>query len=169
MSNTVEQEKLYRDNAWDKKACDMALHLVGVLQNEVPEAKVYFIGALSLGLNGHNDVDLNVHVHTDDPEMLAEREVVISRILGHEPTAQERHLLQWEYVADAVVIDCIAYDNSFEGVNEQIRIHELLRSSEELREEYAELKRVHDGTPLAEYQDAKKCFFQKVLQNGSSV
>lgn len=91
-----------------------------MLQHAVPEAKVYFIGALSLGLNGHNDVDLNVHICTDDPALLAERGVAISRILGHEPTTQKEHLLQWENVADDVEIDCIAYDNSFEGVDEQI-------------------------------------------------
>jgi GrpB-like predicted nucleotidyltransferase (UPF0157 family) len=73
-------------------------------------------------------------------------------------------MVQWEYREDDVEIDIIAYDNCFEGVDDQIHIHRVLKDSEHWRSEYAELKRAHDGAPINEYQEAKKRFFNKLLE-----
>ena len=154
---------LYTDTLWSESAFKYAETLVAELRTAAPDCNVYFIGALSLGLSGHNDVDLNVHCHTRDSEELLECARKVATVLGHEPTSVDEHLIQWVYVREGVEVDTILYDDLFEGVGDQIRIHEILAGNDVQRAEYARLKGAYDQRPLDEYSEAKKKFFKKIL------
>jgi hypothetical protein len=156
-------EKIYIQKEWDASAFEKAEQLVADLQKLIPESHVYFTGALALKIAGKNDIDISVDCGSFSHERLLEIEPTISAHINQSSTHTEPNFVQWEFGRDEIEYDIVLYNNQFPGMDDQMKIHDILSHDTSLCAQYQELKNSFDGKPYEEYRKAKIAFFNKTL------
>jgi len=158
-------DQMFHLKPWVPEVATTAQNLIARIHEATPELEVLFMGAAALGLPGKNDIDLDILCEAKDITQNAEQ---LKAALG-DPKSVTHAMAAWEFEKDGFEIDCILSDPTTSHVPRQKRVFELLKANHRLRAEYEHIKRGSDGLPYAEYEQRKKSFFMKILNENTSV
>ena len=152
-------EKILHVEPWAPHTHDIAQDFIGKIHAVAPELEVLFMGAAALGLPGKNDIDLDILCSKEDIVAYTQK---LLPILGT-PKDTNDHLAAWEFQYEGFEIDIILSDPSMSHVPEQQSVFEKLKTEPILLKEYSELKQACDGLPYTIYENRKKAFFKRLL------
>lgn len=156
---TIPEDKVIRIKFFDSRLTNIAKEIIYQVHSIHPDLEVLFLGAAALGIPGQGDLDLYIcSSRTDFDKYLPN----LIKVFG-EPT-QKGESIKWEFERGGYEVELYLTDPSTSSMQEQIKIHDMLKNSSELLEEYKKLKESSDGKSFREYQRRKYEFYNSLLE-----
>ncbi|MBI3984214.1 GrpB family protein [Candidatus Microgenomates bacterium] len=136
----------------------IAERLIAMLNDILPQAEIYHMGATALQIAGLNDIDIYIFCPSGKFRQSIGQ---LSRILGH-PT-KRGHKWQWREDGYAVAVNLINPKNKIR--QEKTRVYELIRNNHRLLKQYEMLKIAMNGQSYQAYLRAKFEFYNRILRD----
>lgn len=143
---------------FDPKVQEVAHGIVEKLKEILPELQIHFGGASALGIAGQNDIDVNI---LTTPKEYEKYTPLIQKIFG-EPTKKGTSI-KWELVQDGFDVELYLTDKNSSGLQDQLKVFEILSNNQALREEYEQTKLPYGEIDFKDYMRKKYAFFNKIL------
>lgn len=158
---TIPEDKVAVMKPWDPRSQEVAKRLITEIQSADSELEVFYNGASALGLPGVNDIDFilicpkeNFNLHLPN----------LKNVLG-DPAKIGEESVKWKpFQRDSYQVEVYMTGPDSPAFKEHLRLFELLKNDERLKNEYQKLKEEANGLPYREYQRRKYEFYNKVLE-----
>ena len=157
----IPETNVAKVSPWDPAAADFAKNLIEQLRGALPNAEVFWSGALALGIAGLNDIDLSISAHQDDFETCVSK---IASILG-EPKIKGQEKVLWRTTKDGYRVDAYLGSENSEDIKLHKKIFRLLLDDPKLLKEYEAVKVDANGMSFREYQKRKFEFYNRILKD----
>lgn len=144
---------------FDPRAQELGKEILTELQVALPDARIQFGGAAALGIAGQNDIDILILSSTP---MHEQYRTIIEGLYGAPSRIGLSKSVKWEFVRDGFDVEIYMADEHSAAAKEQMRIFELLSSSEELRKAYEQVKLPYGPIDFKEYMRKKYAFFNNL-------
>jgi GrpB-like predicted nucleotidyltransferase (UPF0157 family) len=155
---TIPEEKIVFIQPYDPSILDIVEEITQQIKNCDPNLTVLFMGASALGISGQGDIDLYVLSPTEQFEEHTERFV---KSFG-KPVLKGT-CVKWVFSKNGHKAELYITDPEDKGLQEQIKVFELLKNNKELLKEYEEIKQQANGLSFKEYQRRKYEFYNRIL------
>lgn len=160
-SFTFSPHKKIRVAPYNPKVTSAGKELVSRLQHLLPNLKVYFVGAASLGIaQGDGDIDLLIESPYKDfdkylPSLIS--------VLGT-PDKKRDMFIEWHTTWKGHQIELTLSDPSSPIFREPLAGYALLKSNPKYLKEYEQMKISSNGLSEREYKKRKLEFFNRVAK-----
>jgi len=153
-------ERIVVIHSFDPAMKGIAHGITSEIQQRLPHANIFFIGAAALGIAGENDIDIAVvSNNTFDQD-----ELVLTKLFGEPSGGHQKRYRQWEFERGGFSVELSLNNDMAPQIKEQLDIFELLQSKPKLKHEYEQIKLAMNGKSYRDYQQAKYEFFNRVLR-----
>lgn len=141
---------------FDPKAKETGDLIVKRVSDKLPTARVLFMGATALEIDGQNDIDIYV---LSERSRFGEYLPNLEKLFG-KPKSTHNNFIEWSFTENEYPVELYLT----EPPERQIRVYEILKSNKELLKEYENLKLKFNGKSFRDYQRAKYEFYNKILE-----
>lgn len=156
---TIPEDKLVHVKPYTGELQRIANQIISEVKAISQDIDIRLMGATGLGISGQGDLDMYMLHPKEDFNLYLPK---LIELFG-EPTHQHEDNVEWMFEREGIEVELYLTDPSTPSMAEQIRVFELLKDNNELRDEYEKLKSDSDGKRFRDYQRAKYEFYNKIL------
>ncbi|MBI5530589.1 MAG: GrpB family protein [Candidatus Doudnabacteria bacterium] len=157
--------KIIEVKPFDPNARKAADNIIMEIKDALPEADVYFFGAVALGIAGQNDIDISIAYNLKDFDYYF---ATLKKLFGPPSrigTSPKNKSVKWEFKRNSFDIELYMALKDSPGFEEQRKVFEILSQDKRMRDEYEKLKLPYGPIDFKAYMRKKYEFFNKILSN----
>lgn len=160
-SFTFSSQKKIEVKPYDPEVTSAGKELVAKIQSLLPNLKVHFVGAASLGIaQGDGDIDLLIESPHQDFDTYLPK---LTSLLG-EPDKKREKFIEWHTIWKGYQIELALSDPSSPIIQEPLAGYALLKNNPKYLKEYEQIKISSNGLSEREYKKRKLEFFNRVAK-----
>ncbi len=156
---TTPEGKVVHINPYSADLQKIADEIIAEVKSISENIDIRLMGATGLQISGQGDLDMYMLHPAKDFHLYLPQ---LIELFG-EPAHIHEDNVEWMFEREGIEVELYLADPSTSSMAEQIRVFELLKDNDDLRDEYEKLKSDANGKPFSDYQVAKDEFYNKIL------
>lgn len=156
----IDSTRVVQVYPFDPRGRELGDEIVAQIKSVLPQAEVLFMGSVALEIAGQKDIDIYILSEKSSfSDYLPELEKLFGEI-NKQGDYVKKSFIEWKIQKEGYEIEIYLT----EPPQRQIDVYNILKSNEELRQKYEDLKVSFNGKSYKDYQKAKYEFYNEILE-----